>query len=420
MTKPLKIAVVVGAFPVVSQTFIVNQVNSLIDAGHEVNLYAYKKRETESIHESLKKHDLLKKVIYLKKKNPKHIWRYFEFVIWTFQNLFKIKWKRYFKTLNVFKYGKRAYFLSNFFATRWSLIEDDFDIIHIHFAHNAILMSYLKSIGLFSRKTKLITTLHGYDLVPNKSEFYKDAYSNVFEQTSVFTVNSLYLKQQLQRLQPKLNTIKVLPVGLDTTYFTRTEPRLESNFFDIVFCGRLIELKGPEIAINIVDALLKKGHAKVRLKMIGNGPLYSYLDEIIKRKKLENHVFLKGEQTQELIKKELEGSDVLIMPGIPDPKSGQEEAQGLVIQEAQAMELPVVVSNIGGMKYGLISGETGFVVDSNHVNSFVNAIEVLIFDEKLKVSMGKKGAHFVKENFDNSVLTQRLFELYNQAIQTTI
>ncbi|OUS02030.1 hypothetical protein A9Q86_05105 [Flavobacteriales bacterium 33_180_T64] len=418
MKQPLKIAIVVGTFPVVSQTFIVNQINTLIDSGHRVSLYAYKKGEIDSLHESLKKHDLLKEVIYLRKNTPKNLLRFFEFFVWTFKNLFKIRWRRYFKTINVFKYGKKAYLLSHFFAIKWSLIQDDFDIIHIHFAHNARLISYLKSVELFSSKTKLVTTLHGYDLVPSKSEFYKDAYSIVFEQTNMITVNSLYLKKQLQILQPQLNTINVLPVGLDTTFFSKTQPKIRSNFFDIVFCGRLIELKGPEIAIDIVDVLLKKGHTKIRLHMIGDGPLYKHLDEIIKDRSLQNHVFLKGAQTQEIIKKELEEADVLIMPGIPDPKSGQEEAQGLVIQEAQAMELPVVVSDVGGMKYGLIPDESGFVVKANDINAFVDALELLILDETLGLQMGKKGMQFVKEKFDNIVLTQRLLELYNQAIKT--
>ena len=236
----------------------------------------------------------------------------------------------------------------------------------------------------------------------------------------MFTVNSLYLKEQLQRLQPQLNTIEVLPVGLDTAFFSRKQPKPDSNFFDILFCGRLIKLKGPDIAINIIEALLKKGYTKVRLRIIGDGPLHDHLDKIIKDKNLEAQIFLKGALTQEAIKKELTEGDVLIMPGIADPKSGQVETQGLVIQEAQAMELPVIVSNVGGMKYGLIPDETGFVVQANSVDAFVNALEILILDDNLREVMGERGKQFVKENFDNEVLTQHLLKLYEQTINTTI
>ena len=181
MPKPYKIAIVVGTFPVLSQTFIINQVNALIDAGHDVNLYAYKKGRVNKLHQSLKKHDLLNKVNYLKKNTPNHVVGYFKLFAWLFANLFKIRWHKLFQALNFFKYGKESYLLSIFFGLEWSIIEDDFDIIHIHFGHNAKLIAYLKSLGLFSKKTKLITTFHGYDLLPTRHDFYKEVYGIIFK-----------------------------------------------------------------------------------------------------------------------------------------------------------------------------------------------------------------------------------------------
>ncbi|MCK8479566.1 glycosyltransferase [Psychroserpens algicola] len=418
MKQPLKIAFVVGTFPVVSQTFIVNQINALIDEGHDVNLYAYKKGELHTLHTSLHKHNLLNKVTYLKKNNPNHGIRFLEFLTWTLKHFFKIRWKRYFKTLNIFKYGKEAFLLSIFFAMEWSLIEDEFDIIHVHFAHNAKLISYLKSLGLFPEHTKLMTTLHGYDLIPSKSEFYKENYHTIFEQTNMFTVNSVYLKEQLLSVQPQLKHVAVLPVGLDTAYFTKTEQAVDNKFFDILFCGRLIKLKGPEIAILVLERLVQKGHTNVRLNIIGDGVLYDDIKQNIKDKKLETYVKLKGELTQDSIKNEMDNADVLIMPGIADPETGQMEAQGLVIQEAQAMELPVVVSDAGGMKYGVLPNESGFVVKANAIDAFVEALEQLIVDDNLRLRMGKKGAEFVREHFDNAILAKQLIDMYHMTLET--
>ena len=67
MKQPLKIAVVVGTFPVVSQTFIVNQINALIDDGHKVQIYAYKKENHDVVHDSLKKNNLLENVVCIYK-----------------------------------------------------------------------------------------------------------------------------------------------------------------------------------------------------------------------------------------------------------------------------------------------------------------------------------------------------------------
>src|SRR4051812_2198089 len=40
MSKPLRIAMFVGSFPVVSETFILRQITGLMDLGHEVDVYA--------------------------------------------------------------------------------------------------------------------------------------------------------------------------------------------------------------------------------------------------------------------------------------------------------------------------------------------------------------------------------------------
>ena len=71
--QKLRIAIVVGTFPTVSETFIVNQIISLIEAGHFVQIFAFRKGNTQHIHSSIKKHNLLDKVIYFKKKITHYI-----------------------------------------------------------------------------------------------------------------------------------------------------------------------------------------------------------------------------------------------------------------------------------------------------------------------------------------------------------
>lgn len=416
MKQPLKIAVVVGTFPVVSQTFIVNQINALIDDGHKVQIYAYKKENHDVVHDSLKKNNLLENVVYLQKPSVSKIKRFFDFLIWTISNLFKIRWRLFFKTLNVFKYGKDAFTLHLFYESQWFLNRPDFDIIHAHFGPYASRIAYLKSKDIFHNNTKLFTTFHGYDLKPNRIENYKKNYRLLLKHSNVISVNSEYLKGILLQVKPGLNNIVVLPVGLDTLYFKRKKTKKDNRYFDIVFCGRLITLKGPHLAIDIIKMLVNKGYSQVRLSIIGEGVMQQKLAEQIKALSLESHVFLKGALTQEEVKLEFEQSDVFLLPGIADPQTGQVEAQGLVIQEAQAMELPVVVSDVGGMKYGLIPNETGFVVKTNDIDAFTKALEKLILDSNLRTRMGKRGTTFVNEKFDNIVLVKQLLEHYNAVL----
>ena len=56
----MKIAFVVKYFPTISETFIVNQLNGVIESGYKVSLFAYNKVDSKLIHESLKKYELLR------------------------------------------------------------------------------------------------------------------------------------------------------------------------------------------------------------------------------------------------------------------------------------------------------------------------------------------------------------------------
>lgn len=411
------IAIIVGSFPTLSETFIVNQINSLIESGHSVTLYSYKKGLTIKIHDSLKKHDLLNKVIYFKKAPKLKISRVFTFLIWVYQHIKNIKWNLLFKTLSFSKYGKEAYTLKLFFETQWFLLPTNYDIIHVHFGSNARRIAYIKSLGFIPQKSKLITTFHGYGLMPNKVEDYKKEYACIFKETDFFTVNSEYLKGLLLEVNYNLKNIEIVPVGLDTSYFKSNSKKNDTSFFDIIFCGRLIELKGPDIAVDIIFELHKLGFNQLRLHIIGEGRLRPYLEEKIKILGLKDTVTLYGSLTQDLIKQQLEQADVFLLPGRYEPLTGRAETQGLVIQEAQSMGLPVVVSDVGGMKYGLIPNETGFVVEENNIQGFVSAIERLILDEKLKNEMGDKGIEFVRNNFDASVLLKRILFVYNETFK---
>lgn len=412
--KPHKIAIVVGFFPTISETFIVNQVNALLDAGHEVSLYSYKKQKLVENHSSYNRYDLLKKVNYFHPFPERKVKRVFYFFNWLITKK-GISIKRVFKSINVFKYGALASSFKLFYEMQWFMQTQEFDIVHAHFGHNAKRIAYIKALG-FLENSKLVATFHGYDLVPHNESFYKEEYKYLLTQCNAFTVNTPYLKHLVESLQPKC-PISILPVGLDTSFFNNDFKKATTSVFTIVFCGRFVPLKGPNIAIDILKELHNRGLTQIRLHLIGDGELLSNLKVQVSELKLNAFIHFYGEVSQDKIKEIFGHADVFLLPGICDPVSYKAETQGLVIQEAQAMGLPVVVSDVGGMKYGLLDGETGFVVHAGDIVAFADVIERLIVNPDLKKSMGAKGKTFVKENYDNNTLLGQLLELYNQVLQ---
>lgn len=410
---PKHIAVVVNYFPTVSETFIVNQINSLIDSGYLVSLYSYNQAEAKVLHASFKTHNLLDTVRYFVKPPKSKMLRLSLFFKWSIRHFKQIHWPMYFKTLNIFAYGKDAYTLKLFFEAQWFLVPYQADLIHAHFGMVGNRIAYLKAKGILPKALPLLTTFHGYDLEPKHLHTYKQRYFHLFRFADVFTVNTPYLKELLTKVNIRQKPCYVLPVGLDTEFFKRKTEKLDKKFFEIVFCGKLIQLKGPDTAISILKQIHTNGHTQTRLHIIGDGPLREVLKQQVRQACLEDAVVFYGQQSQTEIKKQFEQADVFLLPGRYDA-NGRAETQGLVIQEAQAMALPVVVSDVGGMKYGLIDGETGFVVKEGDLEGFVTNIISLFDDFKLRESMGLSGRKFVVEQYENIEILKSLLSIYNR------
>ncbi len=411
--KPLNICVVVGCFPAISETFIVNQIVSLINKGHQVSIYALNKGDKNIVHSVSIEYDLLDKVSYQLKRDDNYAIRIIQFLIWVLKHFFHIKWSYFFKSINFFKYSKRALSLDIFFKSQYFLLkQNDFDVIHVHFGIFASSIVQLKEIG-FMKQTKLVVSFHGFDINPSEIDYYKKRYKPLFKQSNCITVNTIYTKKLLEKVNTNINKLSVLPVGLDTNLFRKSNDYKRTNrVFKIVYCGRLLPFKGSLLLPKIITELNRRGYVNVELIIIGNGGLKEDLkNEIIKRK-LQDSIFMVGAIKQNEIIKIFEKSNVFLLPGIYNVKDGRAENQGLVIQEAQAMELPVVVSDVGGMKYGLIENNTGFVVKENDIKGFADKIEFLINNPEKAIQMGIEGRKFVVKNYDSNVLVDKLISIY--------
>ena len=409
--KRLNIAIVVGSFPTVSETFIINQITALIDKGHKVKIFAFHRGESNILHHKILNYKLIERTVYFEEFYVSKIGRFFPFLKFILSQHSNVNFKRLLQNFNVRLDGLKALNLQFFYQFKWILKEGNFDIIHAHFGGNGAYLAEMKSVGFLS-KTKLITSFHGYDLTPKFLPNYKTKYRVLFKEADFFTVNTVYLKSLLQKITAAQN-VAVLPVGLDTSEFC--PKKIEKNGFHLLFVGRLMPLKGPVLALRILNHFVEKGYRNISLSIVGDGELCSSLNIYIQKHQLQAYVHLKGAQPQVIIKEIMQEADVLIMPGIYD-ENDRAETQGLVIQEAQAMELPVIVSDVGGMKYGMVDQKTGFVVKEKDLEGFVEKITCLIEDPQLKLRMGKAGREFVQKNYDSYVLCEKLEAYYYQML----
>jgi len=413
--KKYKIAFVVNHFPSVSETFILNQITDLVERGHDIRIYSFKSKTLKFIHGAVEHYKLIERTTYFQHYHKSGIKKLGWFVSFFLKNgwtlIMVLKFKMFSK--NALRKAIRNQSLS------WSLEnflnDTDFDIVHAHFGQQGARVANLMARGRISN-FKFVTAFHGYDLNPSFVNKYKTAYKNIFRFADAVTVNSNYLATILLAVCQEPKNLMLLPEGLKTEQYRKetTEFNRTLSNFTIVFCGRLVEFKAPDLAVQIIDILVNgRGFRNVMLRIIGEGRLRGDVEELIRKLALEDHVSLLGALSQENVVQEMNKADLFLLPGIQEKETGRAETQGLVIQEAQAMELPVVVSDAGGMKYGLIDGISGFVIKEGDIDAFADKIELLLKDMELRIKMGKAGRDFVVDNFDTKILGDKLLQLYS-------
>ncbi len=143
----------------------------------------------------------------------------------------------------------------------------------------------------------------------------------------------------------------------------------------IIWVGRFIEFKHPELVLEIASTLKKKGY-KFVINMIGDGPIKDKILNKIRDKHLEDFVFLTGALTTEEVRKKMLNSQVFLST------SDFYEGWGAVVNEAMnSLCVPVVTHACGSAAFLINSGKNGYIYKYDDCNEAVIYIQK-IFENK--------------------------------------
>ena len=173
--------------------------------------------------------------------------------------------------------------------------------------------------------------------------------------------DQLYLQQPRNRLRRKLENLTGLSLENKRVLFT---------------IGHLVKRKGVAWFVENVMPRLKGSYLYV---VAGEGAERRTIQKIVDRYNLQDRVLLLGEVSDENRNIIYNASDIFIMPNITVP--GDVEGFGIVALEAGSCGLPVVTSNIQGLRDAVINGKTGYLVEEGDVEGFVEKIEGMNLDK---------------------------------------
>jgi glycosyltransferase involved in cell wall biosynthesis len=105
----------------------------------------------------------------------------------------------------------------------------------------------------------------------------------------------------------------------------------------------------------------------------------------------------------------LSAIDVFVMPSL-------KEGLGLAIMEAMASGLPIVASNIGGIRSLIQDKVTGILVEPADTKGLASAIIGLLQNKEKALSLGQKAKAFIKENFSEANMVCQTEQLYLECL----
>ncbi len=238
-----------------------------------------------------------------------------------------------------------------------------------------------------------------------KKLFYIMAKYSIGKSNIIRAVSSS-TEQQVLDIDSSKSVVR-FPAWIDFKDFQNIEPKpLSKDKFNILFIGSVTDRKKPHMIIEAIQRINDKSY---NLSIVGPAPNEKYfkeLKDLIDKSDLQNQVSLIGPVDRESVKNYYSTSNLMILPSIS-------EGLARVIFESQVAMCPVLVTDAPGMSDIVIDGQTGYVFESNNLDSLSLKIEYIKnnYDEASLVAKNAKGfilSNYSEDNFKFSF--KKLFD----------
>ncbi len=275
--------------------------------------------------------------------------------------------------------------------------------IHSHFAWSAAV-----GARIASDLTGIAFTIHthAFDLFTANMQGLRARLRGASRIVTVSRFNFDYIRLLL----PDAN-VEIVHCGIEPERFTPGH-RCRNGFTKILSVGRLIEKKGHAYLIDACALLAERG-LKFHCLIVGTGPLFKTLHNRITRYNLRDRVQLLGALKEDKVLQLNRDSDIFALACMVSA-DGDRDGLPVSIMEAMACGLPVVSTKVTAIGELVEDGGNGMLVSQRDAVALADALQVLIENESLRLSMGTRARGRVLQDFTIQANTARLAQIFHQ------
>jgi glycosyltransferase involved in cell wall biosynthesis len=297
------------------------------------------------------------------------------------------------------------------------------DIVHTHAAKAGALG---RKAAFACNVPVVVHTFHGHVFHSYfgklKTHLYKLIERRLAKKSSgIVAISDLQKKElvEIHKICPS-EKINVIPLGFDLGKFrvniaenriqTRLNFGLGEDQIAVAIIGRLAPIKNHRFFFQVVENLLEKGIKNAKFFVVGDGECVEQLREIQGEINQKYGEFILFTSWIKDIDKFNAGMDVICL-------TSDNEGTPVSLIEAQACNVPVISTDVGGVRDIVLEGETGFIIQKGDVKGFSEKLGILIENDEIRKKMSQNGWNYVREKFHYLRLAKDMEAYYKELLE---
>lgn len=297
------------------------------------------------------------------------------------------------------------------------------DIVHTHASKaGALGRKAAKSCNV----PVIVHTFHGHVFHSYfgsvKTQLFKLIERNLAKKSTGIIAISNIQKKELTELhticQP--SKVEVIPLGFDLLPFrekriserqnVREHYGLVDSDIAIAIVGRIAAIKDHAFFLDVIDNVLKSTSKSIKVFIVGDGPDRGVVEERVREINAQFNNSIIMTSWIEDIGTFNAGMDIICL-------SSKNEGTPVSLIEAQAANIPIVTTDVGGVRDIIDIDKTGFVVPQGDREMYTRKLLELCEDEKIRNKMSQNGWDYVHEKFHYTTLVKNMDRYYRELLK---
>lgn len=301
-----------------------------------------------------------------------------------------------------------------------------------------IIQAHFGPVGVYALpiakklKVPLMTSFYGFDtnykgiievmslLTPfDKVSYWKTAYRKLFSEGDYFITFGEKMRQMVIDLGCPEDKVEDCHAGVNISERQFVEHSLPKNGqVKILMVNRLVEKKGVRTALEAF-AKIQKRYSKLRLRIIGDGPLRKELEQLMEKLRIKNKVEMWGMQPYAKVLEQFEECHIFLTPSVKTESGDVEGGINTTVIDALALGIPTIATEESGSQL-IIDKKTGLMVKQKDADDLAEKLTFLLENPSVWVDYAKSGRKLIEKDFNQEKQTEKLEAIYDKVIADSI